>query len=317
MNMELRVQNSSLQANEDGTMTVSGYVNKTEQLSNTLGVTKRFKEKISKGVFTRAIQNAQRDIDFLAEHNSKLILASTRNNSLELREDDEGLYMSATITPTSWGKDYYELISSGILQNMSFGFRTIKDSWKPMEQGIFERTIEDLELIEVSVVRDPAYSQSTISARGIDLVEDVEIPAELEEEIRNMDELKQMLTSLGEQVTALAAEVRELRSATEAKDEEIREEPIEEIVATEVQEEVATESEEEAVVEKTPVEESQEEAVEEEVSDENSEDSENENQETEADEKEEDAEEVVEEQERSNPSAELAELRSRLAELKK
>lgn len=316
MNMELRVQNSSLQANEDGTMTVSGYVNKTEQLSNTLGVTKRFKEKISKGVFTRAIQNAQRDIDFLAEHNSKLILASTRNNSLELREDDEGLYMSATIAPTSWGKDYYELISSGILQNMSFGFRTIKDSWKPMEQGVFERTIEDLELIEVSVVRDPAYSQSTISARGIDLVEDVEIPAELEEEIRNMDELKQMLTSLGEQVTALTAEVRELRSATEAKDEEVREEPVEEIVATEVQEEVAPETEE-VVVEETPVEEPQEEVIEEEVSDEKSEDSEKEKQETEADEQEEVAEEVVEEQERSNPEAELAELRSRLAELKK
>ncbi|MED4261974.1 HK97 family phage prohead protease [Priestia aryabhattai] len=316
MNMELRVQNSSLQANEDGSMTVSGYVNRTEQLSNTLGVTKRFKEKISKGVFTRAIQNAQRDIDFLAEHNNKLILASTRNNSLELREDDEGLYMSATIAPTSWGKDYYELISSGILQNMSFGFRTIKDSWKPMEQGIFERTIEDLELIEVSVVRDPAYSQSTISARGIDLVEDVEIPAELEEEIRNMDELKQMLTSLGEQVTSLTEEVRELRSATEAKVEEVREEPVEEIVATEVQEEVAPETEE-VVVEETPVEEPQEEVIEEEVSDEKSEDYEKEEQETEADEKEEVAEEVVEEQERSNPEAELAELRSILAELKK
>ena len=267
MKMELRVQNSSLQANEDGTMTVSGYVNRTEQLSNTLGVTKQFKEKISKGVFTRAIQNAQRDIDFLAEHNSKLILASTRNNSLELREDEEGLYMSATITPTSWGKDYYELISSGILQNMSFGFRTVKDSWKPIEQGLFERTIEDLELIEVSVVRDPAYSQSTISARGIDLVEDVEIPVELEEEIRQMDELKQMLTSLGEQVTALTAEVQELRSIAE-KAEEVREEPVEEVVVAEVQEEVAVEAEtkEEEVVEETPAEESQEEVVEEEVS---------------------------------------------------
>lgn len=201
MKMELRVQNAELRSKGDGTMTVSGYVNRTEQLSNTLGVTKRFKEKISKGVFTRAIQNAQRDIDFLAEHNNKLILASTRNNSLELREDEEGLYMSATIAPTSWGKDYYELINSGILQNMSFGFRTIKDSWKPLEQGVFERTINDLELIEVSVVRDPAYSQSTISARGIDLVEEPEVKDVVyEDEELQISKLKIKITKQEDEV---------------------------------------------------------------------------------------------------------------------
>ncbi len=154
MKMELRVQDAKLRANTGGTMTVSGYVNKTGQLSNVLGVTKRFVEKIAKGAFSRAIQTAPKDIDFLAEHKSKLLLASTRNNSLKLTEDEQGLYMEATITPTSWGKDYYELIDSGILRNMSFGFRTIKDSWKLLESNLYERTIEELELFEVSVVRD-------------------------------------------------------------------------------------------------------------------------------------------------------------------
>src|SRR5689334_3203364 len=81
MKMELRVQNAELRSSSDGSMTVSGYVNKTEQLSETLGVTKRFKEKIAKGAFTQAIQNAPQDIHFLAEHNNKQILASTRNGS--------------------------------------------------------------------------------------------------------------------------------------------------------------------------------------------------------------------------------------------
>ncbi|USL25095.1 phage major capsid protein [Priestia megaterium] len=175
MKMELRVQNAELRSSSDGSMTVSGYVNKTEQLSETLGVTKRFKEKIAKGAFTQAIKNASKDIHFLAEHNNKQILASTRNGSLQLKEDSQGLWMSATIAPTSWGKDYYELIKSGIYQNMSFGFRTISDSWKSIEQGLFERTITGLELIEVSVVRDPAYSQSTIAARSIEIVEEPEV----------------------------------------------------------------------------------------------------------------------------------------------
>lgn len=223
MNMELRVQSSELVSNDDGTMTVSGYVNKTGKLSNILGQTKRFKEKISKGAFSLAIQNATRDIDFLAEHNGKLILASTRNSSLQLREDEQGLFMSATISPTSWGKDYYQLIKDGILQNMSFGFRTVKDSWKLIEPGLYERTIDQLELFEVSVVRDPAYSQSTIAARGIDLVEDVEIPAEIEEENREMEnklnEILEELRSAKEQIETLAAEVRELKTP-EVKDQE-------------------------------------------------------------------------------------------------
>ena len=34
--------------------------------------------------------------------------------------------MSATVAPTSWGKDYYELIKSGILKNMSFDSAQLK-----------------------------------------------------------------------------------------------------------------------------------------------------------------------------------------------
>ncbi|WHX64209.1 HK97 family phage prohead protease [Peribacillus frigoritolerans] len=190
MKMELRVQDSELRSNEDGLLTVSGYVNKTEQLSETLGVTKRFKEKIAKGTFSRAIRNATRDIDFLSEHQQDKILASTRNNSLQLKEDEQGLFMEAIITPTSWGKDAYELIKSGIHRNMSFGFRTISDYWKPTASGIFERTITEMELMEISVVKNPAYSQSTISSRGIDLVEEVEIPAEMEFEVQESEEVR-------------------------------------------------------------------------------------------------------------------------------
>jgi HK97 family phage major capsid protein/HK97 family phage prohead protease len=182
MKMELRVKDAELRANKDDSLTVSGYVNKTGQWSEILGVTKRFKEKIAKGAFSSAIKKAKNDIDFLAEHDSKKILASTRNGSLNLTEDEQGLFMSAVITPTSYGRDYYELIKSGIHRNMSFGFKTVRDSWKNIGSGLFERTIEELELFEVSVVKDPAYSQSTIAARGIALVEEVEIPAEASRE---------------------------------------------------------------------------------------------------------------------------------------
>lgn len=175
MKMELRVQTAELEATSDGVLKVSGYVNKTNQYSEILGTTKRFKEKIARGAFSKAIRMAKH-INFLAEHDSQRILASTRNGSLELREDEQGLFMSANISPTSWGRDYYQLIKDGIHRNMSFGFRTVKDSWKSIEPGLYERTIEELELFEVSVVEKPAYTSSTIAARGIELVEKVDIP---------------------------------------------------------------------------------------------------------------------------------------------
>lgn len=46
-----------------------------------------------------------------------------------------------------------------------------------------------MELFEVSAVKNPAYSQSTLSARGVDLVEDIKIP-NLENEKEKLNQMK-------------------------------------------------------------------------------------------------------------------------------
>ncbi|WP_258832397.1 phage major capsid protein [Peribacillus frigoritolerans] len=222
MKMELRFNKTDIQTNEDGSMTVSGYVNKTETKSNMLGRNQKFKEVIKRGAWQRAIDNAK-EIHFLAEHDNTKILASTRNGSLELREDDQGLYMEATISPTSWGKDYHQLIKDGILQNMSFGFRSVKDAWRNMGSH-FERTVNELELFEVSVVRDPAYSNSTISARGIDVVEDIEIPNFQEvKEVKDMNK-KALIEKKNDLLSQLEgiAETIEVEARGLTNDEETR-----------------------------------------------------------------------------------------------
>ncbi|MED0961984.1 phage major capsid protein [Bacillus paramycoides] len=172
--IELRSNEVALTSNSEG-LIVSGYVNKPGALSEVLGTAKKFREKITPGAFKRAIENRSKDIDFLAEHDSKQVLASTRNESLTLREDGEGLYMEAQISPTTYGKDYYQLISDGLVRNMSFGFTSLKDSWNQVG-GVMIRTIEELELFEVSAVRNPAYSQSSLAARDINLIEEIKVP---------------------------------------------------------------------------------------------------------------------------------------------
>jgi HK97 family phage prohead protease len=186
--LELRFVDAELSSTDEG-LRVAGYVNKTNQWSQTLGTRKKFVERILPGAFSNALSR-ENEVHFLAEHDSAKILASTRNNSLQLREDEHGLYMEATISETSWGKDYHTLIKDGIIQNMSFGMQVLRDSWNKLTDGTYERSISDIYLAEVSAVRSPAYVQSTIAARSIDIIEDVEVPDEIENE--NREESNQM-----------------------------------------------------------------------------------------------------------------------------
>ncbi|MDZ4427305.1 HK97 family phage prohead protease [Bacillus cereus] len=175
--MELRTNQTSLRS-DGNSLTVQGIVNVPGELSEVLGTVKQFREKIAPGAFERAIAKAK-DIHFLAEHDSKQVLSSTRNGSLTLEETGEGLYMEATISPTTWGRNYYQLISDGLVRNLSFGFRALKDSWTSLDNMAI-RTVEELELYEISAVVNPAYIQSSISSRSIDIVKDVNVP-DLEE----------------------------------------------------------------------------------------------------------------------------------------
>lgn len=180
-NIELRMNRFNVIENDEGgKLTVSGYVNETGKQSHLLGTKKKFKEAIQKGAFTRALKKGN-DIHFLAEHDENKILASTRNGSLTLKEDEKGLLMTAYISDTSYGRDYHTLIKDGILRNMSFGFTVDKDKWNKEKDGTYTREVNDLTLFEVSVVTNPAYPQSTISARGLNVLENVDIPQDMEE----------------------------------------------------------------------------------------------------------------------------------------
>lgn len=180
--IEFRMHDAHMSSSGD--MIVSGYVNETEQFSQELGLAKRFKEKISKGAFKRAIANSKQDIDFLAEHDESVVLASTKNGTLQLTEDETGLFMEARIINTSAGRDWYEMISSGLITNMSFGFRSVADDWKAIGENLFERTINELELFEVSAVRNPAYASSSISSRGLNSADDEIVPDNIEEDLQ-------------------------------------------------------------------------------------------------------------------------------------
>lgn len=269
--LEVRLINSSLNV-EDDSLVVEGLVNETEKWSHVLGVRKKFRERICRGAFAKAI-DANPRIDFLCEHDTNKLLATTENNSLQLWEDEQGLKMRAIICPTSYGKDIYELMKSNIVNHMSFGFRVLSDKWKKLSNGIHERTVEELELLEVSVVRNPAYPQSAIAARGMELVEDVDIPDCIEDEERTEQDMNeaiaQELRTLVSKVEELANEVRNLKANKEQEivEEVDKVEEVQETVEETVEETKEETTEEVKETEEEKTEETEETTKEEETKD--------------------------------------------------
>ena len=149
--MKLEIRNDSI--------TIEGYVNIPERKSRVMpSIRGKFTESINGGVFQRAIDKAD-EIKLLFNHNEKRQLGSTKDN-LILKEDQIGLYAKAEIND----EEVRQLAIENKLTGWSFGFRTNKDVWS--DGDIQHRTIEDLDLLEVSVLSvKPAYYSTKVESR--------------------------------------------------------------------------------------------------------------------------------------------------------
>lgn len=92
-------------------------------------------------------------------------LARTRNHSLELTIDDNGLYVRAKIIDTQHGRDLYKMIQEGLVDQMSFAFTVTKESWD--DETKTRRILEIDKLYDVSAVDQPFYQDTSIFARSL------------------------------------------------------------------------------------------------------------------------------------------------------
>ncbi|MGF9906953.1 HK97 family phage prohead protease [Brevibacillus porteri] len=151
---------------EDGsTNTISGYVVKFNQRSQLIWG--EFYEKVAKGAFARSL--SENVIKALWNHRSDFVLGSTKNQTLRLWEDHIGLRFECDLPNSTWGKDAAESIQRGDVDGMSFGFGVRKDSFTYLkDEDVYERTLIDIDLREVSPTPFPAYPDSEVSQRSID-----------------------------------------------------------------------------------------------------------------------------------------------------
>lgn len=120
-------------------------------------------ESIAPGAFSSSISG---DIRALVNHDSTLVLGRTKAHTLELREDEHGLWGRVTVNPNDRdAMNLYERVKRGDVDGCSFGFELKSQDTDIREDGSVHWTIKDLTLYEVSCCTFPAYEATNISAR--------------------------------------------------------------------------------------------------------------------------------------------------------
>jgi HK97 family phage prohead protease len=158
-------------------MTLTGYAARFNQPSEPLP----FVERIAPGAFKRSLR-AKNDIKLLWNHDSSMVLGSTRAGTLHLFEDDMGLRVEAVLPDTTAGRDAKVLIQRGDVTGFSFGFTVPAngDSWN--SEGT-ERTLKSVRLLEVSTgVAFPAYP-STNGTAQVRSLEEIAMAVEVDLEM--------------------------------------------------------------------------------------------------------------------------------------
>lgn len=117
-----------------------------------------FDERFVMGAFARSISErvAAGKVKLFAQH------GGTQGHMpvgqvVAAREEPSGLYIDATLSNTTAGRDTAELIRTGVTEGLSVGFRPVRER---AAGGV--REVTEAVLLEVSVVHEAAYPSAKV-----------------------------------------------------------------------------------------------------------------------------------------------------------
>ena len=191
-NIEYRNFNLELRGEEESRH-IEGYGSVFNSRSLDLG---GFQEIIAPGAFDGVIERS--DVKALLDHNPERgILARSRNGkgSLSLELDERGLKYSFDAPHTNLGDEVVEGLKRGDYSQSSFAFTVESESWTKEEDGTYLRTINKIGgLYDVSIVANPAYTDTSVALRSLDAFkaqEEAQIPEEVKEEVREEPQVEE------------------------------------------------------------------------------------------------------------------------------
>ena len=205
-------------------------------------------EKLDRNVFHKTLGDKS-NVFANYSHDQSKILGSTKSNTLELEDKEDGLYIRCKVPNTSWGNDTWEVISRGDVTTMSFEF--IPYDWvdDEVEDTVTLRSAK-LEAVAFCVA-DPAYldtySYASFRKRNID----IEKLSEAIDEGKVTEDVKKLAKILNDLIAKEEERVKE----EEAKEKEKQEKEKQEKAKEEKETEVKSEAELEEIKEQPKVEE--------------------------------------------------------------
>lgn len=165
-NRQIRSIASDFKTREDGEeLRIEGYFavfNSDYVISDTMS------ESIAPGAFSGALDA---DVRALIDHETMYVLGRTQAGTLELREDEKGLWGSILINPNDQdAMNLYSRVQRGDVNQCSFGFDILAEE-TDFEGENVHWTITAVKLYEVSVCTFPAYAETSVQAREKDFEE--------------------------------------------------------------------------------------------------------------------------------------------------
>ena len=158
---EVRPVKTEFTTRDDENPTIEGYFAVFNSLYE---IAPGMTESVAPGAFSRTLSG---DIRALTNHDTTLVLGRTKAHTLDLREDEHGLWGKISINPKDAdAMNLYERVKRGDVDQCSFGFEIVSENTDVREDGSMHWTITDVNLFEVSACTFPAYQETNIAARS-------------------------------------------------------------------------------------------------------------------------------------------------------
>lgn len=161
-NRQLRSISSKFETRDDnGELKIEGYFavfNSNYQIFDDLS------ESVAPGAFDDTLGD---DVRALIDHDTRLVLGRNTAHTLELRQDEHGLWGSISINPNDQdAMNLYARVQRGDVDQCSFGFDILSEDYDVRDDGSVHWTIRKVRLYEVSVCTFPAYEETNVKARS-------------------------------------------------------------------------------------------------------------------------------------------------------
>jgi HK97 family phage prohead protease len=179
-----------------------------EGYASVFGGLDSYNDTVMKGAYEETLKERERPVRMRWNHFGEVV-----GKWLEIREDDKGLYVKGQLTPNhSKANDIRALLKHGAIDGLSIGYFIVDDE----PNGYGGRNLKQIELIEISIVEEPADLGASITGIKTKL-EKAESLADIEGSLRDAGFSRSSATALVSRIKTLAQRDVEQEVAAEQK----------------------------------------------------------------------------------------------------